>query len=156
MSYTIRKRSTRCKIQNFQTPLCLFLKLETILVGIVIKFAFKIEVTKFQSADPADLSVSPSKAKVGTIDVDVWGHIISPVWVRRNADKVAAFTHLPMPTEQRYATPQPLGGFGLLTQVPLQAGNDTPVNHRPPQTLGPVHFHGGDQDNSARNPHGAG
>ena len=45
------------------------------------------------------LKLSPEKSRIGAARVDFLGHIISADGVRPNDDKVAALTHMPMPTD---------------------------------------------------------
>ena len=53
----------------------------------------------FERLRKHNLELFPSKARLGTTDVNFLGHSISPAGLRLNAENVSALTNMPMPTD---------------------------------------------------------
>ena len=52
----------------------------------------------FERLRKHNLTLSPSKARLGATDANFLGHSISPAGLRPNAEKVSALINMPMPT----------------------------------------------------------
>ena len=65
----------------------------------------------FERLRKHNLKLSPSKAKIGATKTDFLEHTIPPNGVSPNADKVAALTKMPMPSNVKQTRPL-LGGIG--------------------------------------------
>ena len=55
----------------------------------------------FERLRKHNLNISPSKTRLGATDANVLGHSISPEGLRSNAEKVSAWTNMPMPTSAK-------------------------------------------------------
>ena len=53
----------------------------------------------FERLRKHNITLSPSKARLGATDANFLGHSISPAGLRPNAEKMSAWINMPMPTD---------------------------------------------------------
>ena len=83
----------------------------------------------FERLRKHNLKFYPSKTRIGATKTDFLGHTIYPDGVNPNADKVAALTKMPMPSNVKQTRPL-LGGFGYYPEfLPELAKRLRPVSY---------------------------
>ena len=96
----------------------------------------------FQRLRLQTLERSSAKARIGATKAYFLGHSISPAGVSPNADKVAAFTEMPMPSNLKQSRAL-IGGIGYYQKQNRERFHTPSPPHGLAQARGQIPFHPG-------------